>query len=734
MPGPSRIRSVFGHRRGGRVFRRRPIGSRVVLAFVPITLAALSTTALFARQVARPELPAPPAPFRTAEDEVLANLRAQPVGPVTLDALDYPESFLRRVADRIIRASYQQRYRRVEATPEPKGLTPPPPPDDPVLVEIFHRPADEAELGRWRAFPVGVPEVRSFRAPIVEDALGPVPLRASDAGYSEAERRAALIVAQHLARDGIAATLVRVLAELGPSSFTSPTPDQLRRIMAIGLPVDLLRGVVLPEQAEASAEKVVAWAAGRLNAGASPDEAARTAAALPYSFRPTVPGFRLAGEAGEHSIELVRAHANADRLIGGLGGGGAYDLLRQLFWPLPGSSFRVHIREAHAEALQRALGGWVTGDPARVRIIAEPVPMAQWAQDNGKPGFIIDSEGVRTRATICPRYSGRGEAPLNFMPGESSAIRSFAATGERVIQSPLMFAGGNVILARDPGTNRRLLFIGEAEIARNHALGLTRPQILDAFKAEFAADHVEVLPAVSFHIDLEVTFRVIDGRLTAFVNDSRAGARHVLACAADALRAAGIVRPDEARALREHALADRLDIVVTALSQVLVPAVGADGVLPADFARHFADGDADWAAANLRRILLAIDIASASSREIQPKDLDIPTAVYLESLRRAEADRLALRQQLGALGLPVVLVPGISAEGLSLAPLNGIHAPGLYLMPASGGLFEPFDLAAKNVLQGAMGPSVSIVPIRSAETQQREGGVHCAISAYPSAP
>lgn len=48
------------------------------------------------------------------EDEVLANVRAQEIGAgATVADLAYSEAYLRRVGDRIVRATFEARYRRV---------------------------------------------------------------------------------------------------------------------------------------------------------------------------------------------------------------------------------------------------------------------------------------------------------------------------------------------------------------------------------------------------------------------------------------------------------------------------------------------------------------------------------------------------------------------------------------------------------------------------------------------
>jgi len=51
----------------------------------------------------------------TVEQEVLNNILHQQIGEETVDSLNLPRPFLRRVADRIIRASYQQQYHVVVA-------------------------------------------------------------------------------------------------------------------------------------------------------------------------------------------------------------------------------------------------------------------------------------------------------------------------------------------------------------------------------------------------------------------------------------------------------------------------------------------------------------------------------------------------------------------------------------------------------------------------------------------
>lgn len=56
------------------------------------------------------------------EREVMDNLLAQPVGPGTVADLNLPEAFRRRVADRALRASYEQQFRIVVPDNPVSGL------------------------------------------------------------------------------------------------------------------------------------------------------------------------------------------------------------------------------------------------------------------------------------------------------------------------------------------------------------------------------------------------------------------------------------------------------------------------------------------------------------------------------------------------------------------------------------------------------------------------------------
>lgn len=55
---------------------------------------------------------------------MLANIRAQPLGPATVGELALPDDFLRRFADRVVRASFESNLRLVVNDAEPKSVAP----------------------------------------------------------------------------------------------------------------------------------------------------------------------------------------------------------------------------------------------------------------------------------------------------------------------------------------------------------------------------------------------------------------------------------------------------------------------------------------------------------------------------------------------------------------------------------------------------------------------------------
>ena len=327
-------------------------------------------------------------------------------------------------------------------------------------------------------------------------------------------------------------------------------------------------------------------------------------------------------------------------------------------------------------------------------------------------------------------FASRGEIGSTFVPGDSLLMEGLAAAGHRVVQSPLLFQGGNLIAYRDPTTNRRTLLIGEAEIYRNIGLGLTRDQVLDAFRIEFGVDRCEVLPAVSYHIDYEVSVRIIDGRPVAFVNDTPAAARAIFECGLAALERAKLISSADAAAARAHLKAGRIQQCLELALAPVFSRVDPSGRFPLSVAEIFSTGRTDSPVGNLRRFLVACDLLAVEALGPNIDGPDPYAAAYLRSLARREADRAALRKKLADLGLKIVPIPSLSDEEQSIAYLNGLHDHTHFLMPAYGGLFSPLDRIAAQHFAQSMDKRVRVLPINCAESLHRDGAVRCSVGVY----
>src|SRR4030095_7651743 len=131
------------------------------------------------------------------------------------------------------------------------------------------------------------------------------------------------------------------------------------------------------------------------------------------------------------------------------------------------------------------------------------------------------------------------------------------AAGHEAVQSSLLFQGGNVLAADDPKSGERILLVGEGEVYRNTALGLTHAQVLEAFRAEFGVDRVVVVPAVSYHLDFDVCFRTRTNSMALFVNDTMAAVRIILDLGVGALLRHGSLETNTAQKIRTDLAAGR---------------------------------------------------------------------------------------------------------------------------------------------------------------------------------
>jgi len=617
-------------------------------------------------------------------------------------------------------------------------------------VTLLERPIDAARHRRRAALPEARPPLRGYVAPLLQadgdsrpwvlPADAPAPLRA-----------AADVVARRLARDGLLPTLARVLEHLGPAAFRAPDDAALNRLRAVGLPVDLIgcfvkspapseKGASPIEQRRARALSVIADVAAALLDG--PRAAELTFDHYDFRFIASHAGFRVATEDGRHDIALLRLQLTRDAYWQGAGAGGALDVARQLVERMPDTAFFISIERRHLDGFLRLAADWPIGSAGRAMISPEPWTIAQWAQDNGKPGFIggspargaADAGAILTahhRATLIPRFASRTEEASLFVPGENFLLEGLAEAGHRLIHSPLLFQGGDLLVVHDAACDERVLLMGEAEVHRNIALGLSSAEVLDAFAAECGADRCVVLPAVSFHIDFEVLPRATAEGVIAFVNDEPAAVRIVLGLGLDALQEHGCLAQadaDRARsALDEDGLAHYLATVIPALQTTSVDY----GRFPMSLARHFARGEHDSPVGNLQRFLMAVDLAMAWSTPEGQEQGGRHAEAYIRAIKRRRRDRARLVQTLADLGWRIVAVPGMPEAERGIVYLNGLQARDRYWMSAYGGFFAPLDQAAADAVSAARAPAIEVIPILCGETQRRQGGLHCAVSVYP---
>lgn len=680
------------------------------------------------------------------EQEVRRQVLDQPIGSHTVAALDLPEDFLQRVVGRIIRSSYQQRYHMVvrddqaTTTPGEEGTTldeaenvPPADSLQKRFINIRRSTLPESILEYRRSMSEARPALRGFRAPILGNKSDSAQMDELQASAPPEIRQAADVVARRLAGDGLLATLAMAIKRIGPSQFVDqPTSrDSVDLLRSIGLPVDLLKFFPPSDQSPADPYAIVAHVARLVAEGMEPQVLRLELDKVPFQFTKSRDDFRVATESGEHDIGLIRLQMTRGTYWRGIGAGGSIDVARQLVSQLPEASFVVSIEEKYLESFRSIARGWPLVREGQLTISPEAMPVAQWAQDNGKAGLVrSEQSGNSVAATVVPRYASRREDGSVFIPGETFLADGLAGTGHVVIQSPLLFQGGNLLAARDPQNGRRILIIGEAEIYRNTALGLTRAQALEAFQSEFGVDHCVVLPAISFHVDFDVSLRAHGGRLVAFVNDSDRAVRIVLGLGVDALAAHGTIDSSTAQQAKAHLRSGKdhefLSLVLDPVRRRADP----NGRYPLSLAEFFSASPVDSPVGNFQRFLLALDtLASSALTENELPDHRHLRAC-LRSFRRRQRERQVFHEQLSRLGWKVVAVPSLAEGDRSINYLNGVHARQKYIMPAYGGFYAPLDEAAGGVFEAEL-RGVAVVPILCGESQRRVGALHCSVSAYP---
>ncbi|MCC7377213.1 MAG: hypothetical protein IT581_21305 [Verrucomicrobiales bacterium] len=706
------------------LFRRRLAGAFQLLVAVTVAF-ALTFTAIGAPESAPPLNPG------NGETALASNL--------THYAL--PAHLIERFGDRLFIDRFQSEEYRVAP-----GIEPTP-------TKEF---AARGRIGRFvQVLPSHRPEIlEQLRASCPSNAIPPRGFRAPILGLSStpssnlwwtqpplagAEAQAADWIEQRLAFDGLLPTLARVVKLLAPAGGASTHPPDPARLSVLGFPTDLLRHfrwdaatVAAPSN---SPELGFVTAIHRKLADGTPVE--EVIAALnkaEFDFQPVAPDFTIASECGRHEVGMLRLQVGGG-WNDGLIPGDVLHILYQLVEVFPNADFLISVPKLAADGVEwMAKTLWRLRRVHQVTLCVEPYRISSWAQDNGKGGRLQrGSEPTNAvLATLVPRYACIDEGASKFEPAESFLMDGLAAAGHAVLHSSLLFQGGNIVPVADASSPRPSLLVGEGEIHRNIALGLSRDQVLEAFRREFGASRVDVLPSVSYHLDYDLNVRTDGDARLAFVNDHQAAVHLILKLGLTALTKAPGLDTNLLRTAEQRLAADDAPGLSLALRQLFgrLPR-GADGISE-EISRCFVVDATDHATRNLQTFLVAADLLEISLPNAAGPDADMPRGKYLAALRRVETARVAQANRLRELGYQLVPIPSLAEVHYTINYLNGIQHAGGYVMPMFGGFYTPLDRAAAEAFRKALGPLRKLQPVRSAESQRKFGAVHCTSSVYPS--
>jgi hypothetical protein len=574
--------------------------------------------------------------------------------------------------------------------------------------------------------------VIGYRAPILDASTDlRNPFLASEK-LSPEQRAAAALIADSLAERGLLQTLAEVIEILGTSKSLNRPIELRRQLWQLGFPVDLLDFFSLSADQTAKSENgdVIVEIARELVSGKRPSELREKLESASFEFSATNPQYQGTIESGDHSIGLVRYQlgGSADQ---GVLSGGSIDVATQLFQALPRSTFLVTAPEfAFENMLWMARFHWELRRPAQLTLISDPSHVSPWAQDNGKGGYLKHGSDRPAWATLTPRYASRNEYPTELAPIESFLMDGLARSGHGVVQSPLLFQGGNLFLVREPQRDETLLLLGEAAVYRNIQLGLSRDQTLEAFRVEFAVDRCVVLPMVSFHLDFDLTCRIVDGRLIAFVNDSDAASRLILSLGLEAFGRADLINENVVKSIKKELASGRSETAIKTLRGI-AKRLANDESKQAELVNSlFAKAREDSARRNFQIFNTALDITESWSIDSFRDGTESPSTTHLKNLRQlVEAER-SLKSELRKRGFSVVEVPSLPGVFASVNYLNGLQDKSAYLMPTIGGFYTGLDQAAGRVFQQSLGTGTRVTPILCSDLMQHNGSLRCAASVY----
>jgi hypothetical protein len=674
------------------------------------------------QQVPSPQTTVPPASGET----LFPHLAGEPTATEVEGRLHLPDSFRQRVKDRAYLDQMGALLHRVEARvlPSPQLYQRQTRFEADSIRLLRHQPA---QLEQWRALPADFRPLRGFRAPIFQEGTNFWPALLDEKVATAEDRQVAEIVADGLAEEGLMSTFGRAIYALGVERCGQDPERAVQTLKRIGFPVDLVQ--YFSRQNEATTPSaVVKEVAAQISQGRRLESVVCELGTVPFRYTRNSPEFFAADESGSTQLGLLRMQMGGG-YRDGVVPGGALDVMTQLASLVPEADYLISVpSEVSADFRRMVRDFWPLTRSGQATIVVEPLPLAAWAQDNGKAGYF--KGGVPS--TLVPRYATQDEVSFRFLPGESLLAEGLASAGHKVLQSPFLFQGGNMLVVEDPMRGDRVLLIGEAELYRNQALGLTVEQVLAAFRSEFGVQRCVPMPAASFHIDYDLCVRQHRGRVVVFVNDSLSAARLIISRGITALEQNGFMTVTDGSQLRDDLMANRWRTVYEAVAGKVFSKQNNQGEYPPPLLKAFAVAAVDSSEANFRCFLTALDLVA--SRAWTEETCPGPPAYrkYVGALRRLQAGAEAQRRTLEDLGWSVVSVPSMPDLEASVNYLNGIHDRQRYLIPIYGGFYQPLDQVAVEVFRGVLGSTVPIVPVRSAGAQRRHGALHCIIASYPA--
>jgi len=648
----------------------------------------------------------------------------------SLRYLNLPEDFEQNIEARLLIDHYQAvSY----ASEEELGATP----FQPLMKRSGERRGtirtlrdqwDPSSLREMQSLPDQFHPLRGYRAPILAQAAGAWPAALSEAASTQ-QVAAARIVSRRLAFDGLLATMVSVIEALGPASFLTNDAAAVGQLRAVGFPTDWLHCFRLEtggKRVETAADWARLAAAGLMNHETVENLGARFGSAR-FEFHPSAAGFEVATESGEYPLRRLRVQVGGGYNEGVIPGS-SLDFLGHLVEALPEADLLVSIQDEYLEDFRRmASHSWPLRRANQLTLVSEPLKVSAWAQDNGKPGRI--KSGTTNRAALLvPRYASIDEGVSVFQPGESFLMRGVKTAGLEVEQSLLLFQGGNVLAVREPSSGRRVLLIGESELHRNTALGLTMDEVLEAFRVEFGVDQCVVLPVGSFHLDYDVSVRSQNGRVVAFVSDPWKAVEIILKLGLDALEHGEILSSADARAAREYLATGRKGMLGELLWKSLARFQNPDGKYKKRLAQCFATDPVDSASANLQCFLFALDFLDEGET---PANQNHERRDYLQATHRLKTNLNCQRLLLEAQGWEVAIIPSLPDVRCSISYINGVHGSACYLMPAYGGFYSELDRVAAAAFEKRLPEGVRVIPLLCTDSQRNHGAVHCMVSVSP---